>query len=634
MKILTTNMLLKKLIKNLPIKEQKIQIKGLAINSQKVKKSFIFFAIRGNRNNGEKYIDNAIRNGAVVIVCSKKCKYFNKNIAVIKSSDVRHLVSDIASKFYRFKPKNIIAVTGTNGKTSVANLFYQILNINKISVGIIGTLGIKYKKKNIKSNLTSPDTILLHQALEKMKKNKVENVIVEASSHGLDQKRISHLNLKAAIFTNFSQDHLDYHKSMKSYLNTKLLLFKKILNKNKSVISDKSIKEFPILKRISKKRNLKLLDISQIQNKLEKKRDLRFNQFQLKNISMAVAAAKLCNLSQSKIFDSLHKVKDIDGRMENVKTYSNNIKVFVDFAHTPDALLKTIKELKKFYNQNISLVFGCGGNRDYKKRPLMAKIANNHCRKIYVTDDNPRNEDPSKIRKEIINNISNSNCYNIGNRATAIKFAVKNAEPNEIILIAGKGHEKEQIYKNKTISISDKQIVKKLKFSPKKVSKRNQIFLQNKKILETITNISKVKNFDGLAIDSREVKNDNLFLTIKGKINDGANFIPEALKRGAKYIISSKNLKKYKNKTIKVKNEIKFLNKFANLKRESSLAKIIAITGSAGKTSLKNLIKNLLQNFGDSYSSPRSFNNHYGVPLSLSNLNINHKFGVFEVGMS
>ena len=258
------------------------------------------------------------------------------------------------------------------------------------------------------------------------------------------------------------------------------------------------------------------------------------------------------------------------------------------------------------------MVFGCGGNRDYKKRPLMAKIANNHCRKIYVTDDNPRNEDPSKIRKEIITNISNSNCYNIGNRATAIKFAVKNAEPNEIILIAGKGHEKEQIYKNKTISISDKQIVKKLKFSPKKVSKRNQIFLQNKKILETITNISKVKNFDGLAIDSREVKNDNLFLTIKGKINDGANFIPEALKRGAKYIISSKNLKKYKNKTIKVKNEIKFLNKFANLKRESSLAKIIAITGSAGKTSLKNLIKNLLQNFGDSYSSPRSFNNHYG----------------------
>ena len=146
MKILTTNMLLKKLIKNLPIKEQKIQIKGLAINSQKVKK-VLFFAIRGNRNNGEKYIDNAIRNGAVVIVCSKKCKYFNKNIAVIKSSDVRHLVSDIASKFYRFKPKNIIAVTGTNGKTSVANLFYQILNINKISVGIIGTLGIKYKKR-------------------------------------------------------------------------------------------------------------------------------------------------------------------------------------------------------------------------------------------------------------------------------------------------------------------------------------------------------------------------------------------------------------------------------------------------------------------------------------------------------
>ena len=180
---------------------------------------------------------------------------------------MRHLLSEISSKFYKLKPKNIIAVTGTNGKTSVADLFYQILNLNGIPVASIGTLGFKLKKKIIKTNLTSPDTISFHQILDKIKKNKIDNVIIEASSHGLDQNRIDHLNIKAGIFTNFSRDHLDYHKSMRSYLNSKLILFKKILKRNKTIISDENIKEFLILKRIAKARGLHLIDIDKIKKK-------------------------------------------------------------------------------------------------------------------------------------------------------------------------------------------------------------------------------------------------------------------------------------------------------------------------------------------------------------------------------
>ena len=225
-------MLLKKLIKNLSKDKQNVTVRGLASNSKKVKRIF-FFAIKGNKLNGEKYIDEAIKNGAIVIICAKNCKFKSKNkkINVIKTSNIRYLLSEISSKFYSLKPKNIIAVTGTNGKTSVAELFYQILSFNKIPVASIGTLGIKFNKKIFKSSLTSPDTIKLHQILEKIKKNGIENVIIEASSHGLDQKRIDHLNLKAGIFTNFSQDHLDYHKSMKSYFNSKLHLFQNILDK-------------------------------------------------------------------------------------------------------------------------------------------------------------------------------------------------------------------------------------------------------------------------------------------------------------------------------------------------------------------------------------------------------------------
>ena len=395
-------MLLRKLINNLSKDKRNIKIKGLAVNSKEVKKGFIFFAIAGNRINGEKYINEAIDNGAVVIVCSRNCRLKNKKIQFIKTSNVRHLCSEISSKFFKKKPKNIIAVTGTNGKTSVADLFYQILNLNKIPVASIGTLGIKYKSKIFNSELTSPETIFLHKTLEKIKKNKIENVIIEASSHGIDQKRMDHLNLEAGIFTNFSQDHLDYHRTMKAYLNAKLLLFSKLLPKKKTIITDKNIKEFPILKKISKQRKLRLIDISKISDELKKIKNINFNEFQLKNLSMAVVAAKLCKLKESKIFKSIKRIQDVSGRLELVRVFPNNIKVFVDFAHTPDALEKSLMLLKKSYKKNISLVFGCGGDRDLRKRPLMAKVANSICKKIYVTDDNPRNEKPEKIRREIV----------------------------------------------------------------------------------------------------------------------------------------------------------------------------------------------------------------------------------------
>ena len=233
---------------------------------------------------------------------------------------MRNLLSEICSKFFKSKPRNIIAVTGTNGKTSVSDLFYQILTLNKIPVASIGTLGIKYRGKTIKSNLTSPDTIFLHQTLMKLKKNKIENVIIEASSHGLHQKRINHLNLKAGIFTNFSHDHLDYHKTIHAYFNSKMLLFKNIVAKKSLIIKENSINEFSILRKISKRRQLKLVEINSIYKKLKKNFNLSLNNFQIKNLSMAIAAARPVK-QKKKIYNSLHKIKKIEGRLELIKTY-------------------------------------------------------------------------------------------------------------------------------------------------------------------------------------------------------------------------------------------------------------------------------------------------------------------------
>jgi len=626
-------MLLKNLIKNPSKKIEKLNIKGLAINSKQVKKNFIFFALKGNNSDGENYIDEAIQNGAILIICSKKSKFRCKKVHIIKTKNVRVYLSEITSKFYKLKPRNIIAVTGTNGKTSVADFFYQILRKNNIPVASIGTFGVKYQDRFIKTELTSPDIISLHKNLQKLKKNKIENVIIEASSHGLDQNRLDNLNFKAGIFTNFSQDHLDYHKTMKAYLRSKLILFSKLLNKKKFIIADKSIKQYSILKKISKKKQLKLLNADETFDDIKKNSLPLIGLFQLKNLSKAILAARLCNLSNQNIDYALQNIEDVDGRLNLVKRYRNNIKVFVDYAHTPDALSEVLKSLKDTCN-SISLVFGCGGERDFKKRSIMAKIAKSFCKKIYITDDNPRKENPRKIRNDIIKNLTGSLFFDIGNRSKAIKEAILNAEPNETIIVAGKGHENFQHYGNKIIKISDKQIIKKIKITNNKINIKTQNYCYNSKILNKIFNNKKFYKVNGLAIDSRNLKKNNLFLAIKGKNNDGNKFILQAIKKGASYAISSNNYKKHNQKILKTINSIAFLKKFATLKREFCNAKILAITGSTGKTSLKNIISLLLKKFNNTFSSPKSFNNHYGVPLSLSNLSFNDHFGVFEVGMS
>ena len=627
-------MLLKNLIKNISKDKKNTVISGLSTNSKKVKKDYIFFAIKGNKFNGENFIKDAIKKGASVIVCSKSCKFTDKKIPIIKTNNLRYFLSELASKYYKLKPKNIIAVTGTNGKTSVADIFYQLLTLNNIPAATIGTLGIKYNGKIIKTNLTSPDTITLHKNLYILKKKKINNVIIEASSHGLDQKRLHHINFKGAVFTNFSQDHLDYHKNMKSYLNAKLVLFKEILNNKSTIISDKEIKQFNLLKKIVKKKKIKLLDISKETNKIKKINTKLNSDFKTKNLAMAIEATKLIGLKEKLIYGVIKKIQDVNGRLELVKKYSNGIKVFIDYAHTPDALLKTLESLKSTYGKNISLVFGCGGDRDQKKRPLMARIANKNCKKIYITDDNPRNESPKKIRNNLLKYIKKNKAFNIGNRKLAIKKAIQNADPQEIILIAGKGHEEQQVYKNKIIKISDRKIVKKINIKSKILNKKKLNFFENKQILSDILRRTKQVEFSGLCIDTRTLKKNNLFLAIKGKKNDGNQFIYDALKKGAGCVITSSSLKKNNKKIFIVKNSISFLKHFATLKREKSSAKIIAVTGSAGKTSLKNLIHDLLQYYGKTYSSPRSFNNHLGVPISLSNLSFDDKFGIFEAGMS
>jgi len=628
-------MLLKNLIKEVPKKFKTIEINDLALDSRRVKRGSLFFALKGDKFNGEKFIYKATKKGAKAVICSLNFESSNLSIPIIKVKNVKKTLSLACSKFFKKKPENIIAVTGTNGKSSVADFFYQILSLNNIPVASIGTLGIKKKKIIKKLRLTSPDIISLHRELAELKKSKINHVILEASSHGLEQGRLNGINFKAGIFTNFTQDHLDYHKNMEKYFNSKMILFSKLLQKKKFVITDNSLSIYPKIENIAKKNKLKIISIDKNLNKNINIPEKIIGNFQIKNLSMAIIAARLCKIKNNKIFSKLKKISAVEGRLELIKKFPNGSKIFIDYAHTPDALTKVLQSLKNHYNQNITLVFGCGGERDTKKRRLMAKVAKKYSKNIYVTDDNPRNENPKNIRKTIIKYLNKKNYTEIGNRAKAIKTAVLNAQPFEIILIAGKGHETEQDYGNKTIKTSDKLIIKKIKYNKKKINSKQFNFIWNSRILKKVLNKNKFFKFRGITINSKEVKKDNLFIAIKGKNKDGHDYVKEAISKKVSYCIVSKKLNKFNNKKIlNVKNTNNFLKKIAIAKRLATGAKLVAVTGSAGKTTVKTILGRILNNYADTYFSPKSFNNHYGVPISLSNLESNHKYGVFEVGMS
>ena len=448
------------------------------------------------------------------------------------------------------------------------------------------------------------------------------------------QGRLNKIDFKAGIFTNLSQDHLDYHKNMENYFNSKMILFSRLLKKQRSMIVDDEIKEYFKLKKIANNKNLKIIKANKY-SEIKKQKNSLIGGFQIKNLLMSIAAAKLCGLRKKEIDFALKKIKSVDGRLELIKILPNNSKVYIDFAHTPGALSTVLKSLRKNYTGKISLVFGCGGERDQKKRGEMAKIARRLTDKIYVTDDNPRRESPKKIREMIIKKLKKANYLEIGNRSKAIKTAIQRSEPGEIILIAGKGHETTQDYGKKILKISDRSIIKNVNFIGKKFNKSNYNKHLNSEILKNIVNKNKKFSFEGVSFNSKEVKKGNLFIAIKGIRNDGHKFVNEAFKKGASFCVVSKNIKvRNKSRLIKYNNTIKFLNNLAFLKRTLSKAKIIAVTGSSGKTTVKTLLGKMLKIFGDTCYSPKSFNNHYGVPFSLSNLENNHKFGVFEIGMS
>ena len=640
----------------IPEIDKKFFFSGICFDSSKIKKNNIFFAIKGNNIDGNDFILAAIKKGAKIIITEKKIKSPPDGVKFIQVKNIRKLLAQISFKIQKNVPKNLIAVTGTNGKSSIADFYFQILKLNNKNVASIGTLGVKSNSLNLNLSNTTTDPIQLGEILAKLKKHKVDNVIMEASSHGLKQNRLDGLVFNSGIFTNLSQDHLDYHKNLKEYLKAKLYLFENLIKPKGHVITDEKIPEFKSIRKIAKNRNLKIHTLNNENEefkilshtfkgdtqvlKIKFKNSIKtinlnlIGKVQLKNILMAIIAATKSKLDLRNILSTIHKLKSVEGRFERIGKIKNQSKVILDYAHTPHALKTCLLNLREqFPQKKICLLFGCGGNRDKNKRSKMGLIASKYSDKIFLTDDNPRFENPNQIRKEIKKGITIKKVIEIPDRAKALSEAIKKLNTGEILLVAGKGHEKIQDLGKKKIFFSDKKIIL------DSIKKKNLLLSNNLKL-----NIIKEKcNYKNLSskliikfarINSREVKKNDIFFAIKGRKKDGNDFIQQSFKNKASLAVVNR-FKKNSNisRQIKVKNPLQFLSDISTIYRKSINTKIIAITGSCGKTTLKELLGGSLNKISKVSISPKSYNNKYGVPLSLFNLNYDDDYGVLEVGM-
>ena len=420
----------------------------------------------------------------------------------------------------------------------MVNFYYQILKLNKKKVASIGTLGVKSDSVNYNLSNTTIDSLQLGKILEKLYINKINNVIMEASSHGLKQHRLDGLKFDTGIFTNLSQDHLDYHKNLKNYLKAKLYLFEKLIKKRGNIITDEKIPQFKKIRKISKNNNLKLLTLNKKNDfkilshtfrgerqilKIKYKNSIRVMNFnligriQIKNILMAIIAAQKSNIDLKKILKILPKLKSVEGRLEKVGRIKNKSKAILDYAHTPDALKICLLNLKEqFPEKKIILLFGCGGNRDQNKRSKMGEIADCYSDEIYLTDDNPRFENPNKIRRDIKKGIKRKRkIFEIPDREKAISEAIKNLKTGEILLVAEKDMKKYKI-KVKKVFFSDKKII----LNAIKIKNTNLVNDLKLNIIKELSGYKKflsVSSFKKVRINSQEVKKNDIFFAIKGK---------------------------------------------------------------------------------------------------------------------
>ncbi len=452
---------------------------GITVDSSKVEQGFIFVAIKGVSRDGHDYIEDAIAKGASIIVHQSEVKKV-AGIEYLKVDDARVALSELAAKIYPKQPKYIMGITGTSGKSSIVHFIREILKLlNKKSVSI-GTLGV-IGDYEVKSSLTTPATIELHQILQSIAEHEIDYVAIECSSHGIDQHRLDSVKFNACGFINFSRDHLDYHANMEEYFAAKKQLYQ--VMKSGYAVLNVDIDEFSELKDYCLQHNHKIVsygksDAADIRIESISRNDLNqdvtfkihsilypvklnlVGEFQVYNLACAIALLMSVAVDHALIMKVLEQVKSVPGRMELVASH-NGAGIFVDYAHKPEALAQALQNLRNNTDNKLWVIFGCGGERDQGKRAIMGEIACKHADHVIITDDNPRGEDPKLIRQAILD-ACDDKAIEIASREKAIEYAISKLQMGDNLIIAGKGHENYQIIGKDIVEFSDQDKVREL----------------------------------------------------------------------------------------------------------------------------------------------------------------------------
>lgn len=462
--------------------QSSVLVKSLTADSRQVEEGSVFFALPGVAADGADFIPQALERGAAAIVVREDVETNDVSVPVLKADDPRRSLAKMAARFFPNQPETMVAVTGTAGKTSVAAFVRQIWASAGFQAASIGTTGVVAPGREDYGNLTTPDPVSLHKLLDELAGSGVTHGAMEASSHGLDQHRLDGVKLAAVAFTNLGRDHMDYHPTIDDYFDAKMRLFRDLVPAGTPAViyaddefSERAIKiakeaglnvmsvgrngEFLALKRVEHQRfrqNVEIChgsDIYRIEFPLA-------GDFQIANGLVAAGLAIATGVEPAAALKALETLEGAPGRLELIGRLENSAPLYVDYAHKPDALEKVLTSLRPFTSGKLVLVYGCGGDRDKGKRPIMGEIAERLADISIVTDDNPRSEVGSVIRSEVL--AANPSAEEIADRGDAIRYGVSVLSDGDCLVVAGKGHEEGQIVGSQTLPFSDKKLLQEI----------------------------------------------------------------------------------------------------------------------------------------------------------------------------
>ncbi|MBO6562048.1 MAG: UDP-N-acetylmuramoyl-L-alanyl-D-glutamate--2,6-diaminopimelate ligase [Nisaea sp.] len=442
------------------------EIAGLTADSRDVKPGYLFAALSGSTLDGRKFITDAVRRGAVAVLTENGTTPVENDIALIADDNPRRRLALMAARFYGRQPETVAAVTGTSGKTSTVEFVRRIWAALGEKSASLGTLGITTDAGSEGPGLTTPDPVALHAALAGLADRGIDHLAMEASSHGLDQFRLDGVKVGVAAFLNLSHEHLDYHRTMADYLKAKAGLFERVLQADGTAVLSADAPQSAELAEIAAERGIRVLTFGRKCGADFRMTDWeatatgqRFSvthaghthavelpligAFQAMNILAATAITVAAGAELERVIGVLAKLEGVRGRMELAAQHPNGAPIFVDYAHKAEALETVLKAIRPHVGGALHIVFGCGGDRDRGKRPIMGRTAIELADHVYVTDDNPRTEDPAAIRAEIM--AACPGAAEIGDRAKAIETAIRALGPKDALIVAGKGHETYQI---------------------------------------------------------------------------------------------------------------------------------------------------------------------------------------------